>query len=143
MSQENFPGTSGTLVTSPDLVEHLAVDRARPRAGDRFAYGGDEDTVRTVSEESVLAASPDPDPRMHDQVVAPNTRLSRIPIWQTIRKGFEWDREANLGKRAELISPLAGPDNLQSMEESPTYIRQTIRVTPGPWDRELVIGGNE
>jgi hypothetical protein len=80
---------------------------------------------------------------MDDPIVAPNTRLSRIPIFQTIRKGFEHDLEANLGRRAELISPLAHPDNLQSMEESPTYIRQTIRVTPGPWDRELVLGGQE
>lgn len=143
MSQANFPGTSGTLVTPTDAIEHMAVDRARPRAGDRFAYGGDEGTVRTVSEEAVLSAVPDPDPRMDDPIVAPNSRLSRIPIWQTIRDGFEHDREANLGRRAELIPPLAGPDHLQSMEESPTYIRQTIRVTPGPWDRELVIGGTE
>lgn len=139
MSQENLPG--GTLVSPSSTEAHLAVDRARPRAGDRFAYGGDEDTVRDIAEEAVLSAVPDPDPRMGDRIVGLNTRPSRIPVTATVRRGFEHDLEANLGKRAELISPHAAADPLQSMEDSPTYVRQTVRIVPGPWDDRLVIGG--
>lgn len=141
MSQENLPG--GTLASPPSTEEHLAIDRARPRAGDSFAYGADEETYRIVSEENVLAGTIDPDPRMGEPVVGSNTRLSRIPFWATIRRGFEWDTERNLGRRADLVSPLADPDPLQEMEESPTYIRQTVRITPSPWDETLVIGGDE
>jgi hypothetical protein len=137
MNQGNASG--GTLVTPTSVDEHLAIDRAIPRAGDRFAYGGDESTVRIVSDEAALAAVPDPDATMDDPIVGINSRLSRIPIWQTIRRGFE-DDTPNLGKRADLISPLAGHDPLQSMEDSPSFERNTFRIIPGPWDETLLVG---
>lgn len=138
MSQENASG--GNLTSPTPFDEHLAIDRARPRAGDLFAYGGDEDTVRDVSEAALLSHVPDPDARMDDPVIGINSRFSRHPFWATIRRGFEHD-EPNLGKRAELVSPVAGHDPLQSMERVPSYERNTFRVTPGPWDEELLIGG--
>lgn len=139
MSQENQAG--GTIVSPVATDVHRAIDRAIPRAGDRFAYGGDEDTVRDISEAALSSPVVDPDASMHDQLVGFNTRESRHPFWATLRRGFE-DDTPNLGKRAELVSPLAGPDHLQSMESSPTWERNTFRITPGPWDENLLVGGN-
>jgi hypothetical protein len=137
MNQGNASG--GTLVTPTGFDEHLAVDRAIPRAGDRFAYGGDEDTVRDIAEAALASPVPDPDASMDDPIVGINSRFSRHPFWATLRKGFE-DDTPNLGKRAELVSPLAGHDPLQSMEEVPTFERMTFRIVPGPWDESLLVG---
>lgn len=141
MSQENLPG--GNIVSPTRFDEHLAVDRARPRAGHPLEFGGLEHTVTDISDPDVLAANPAPDPRMGLKPVGLNTRPSRIPVWMTVRRGFEHDLFANLGNRAPLVSPIAQPDPLQSMEESPTYIAQTVRITPTPWDETLIIGGNQ
>lgn len=130
------PGASEPINPAP----YFPVDRAIPRAGDPRRYAGDESTVKEVRETAAPVISRDPDRAQLDPIVAVETRRATVPIVATIRRGFEWDTEANRGNRRPAPLNVVASAPQQAMEREQLVRANTLRVTPTAWDAELLIG---
>lgn len=129
------PGASGTETVATG--KHGPLDRAVPRAGHRVAFAPFEGSVVEIRDEARRAVVPTPDPKILDPIVAPPARPARFPVSATIRRGAFVDQPL-LGNRLPLQRAQAAAAPQQSMEPSPTARRNTFRITPVPWDEELI-----